>query len=468
MTAKKRTAMAVCLCVALAVFSVTAVAQVANISGYERLKNAAFAALEKMNLLSVDAANYMSYGVAPDAVSSILFMDESMNATYEGRMAFSVDGHELTSVAITGELDGTAPAAHVEAQVDSMEVTEFTYTDGVRDFDGPIYSEHNEVYLFKDELLARDGDSDFNRTEIKNYDKVKAEREAAEAEGGQTRYGAAAGQALTETQKRFVSALIDAVVGEAKNYVVSEGDTVYATLNEYQVPELFQLGLGAFAELEDIQYYTAVGEPLAIGPDARFSLAEFSATLNPDDSLKDFSARVEITSTEDGAPKVHAMAVSMAVKDEGGTVITRPPDDQINDWYNGAFDLDWRYGAGAYASGYAPGMVATSVAVDSFGMKTSVELEEDGTVIISGKVNAVLEGGWVDEETGEIFVSLPGTDGYVDIALDADFTAEELELIEANSIGAAAIRPDRVEAIEAAAAEEAVEAGATEAAAAED
>ncbi|MDR3120938.1 MAG: hypothetical protein LBU58_06350 [Clostridiales bacterium] len=309
MSSKKRFTAILCIVVALAVFGVSAAAAVVSLSGYERVKAAAFKFVDDFSG-GVISGSRIGSGMA------IMGGGTSPNATYAFSATVSASGEVIARTEQRYQADGDKSLnsySNFEAyRSETWESVTYADNDVVVSSSPGYYSE---------------------RTQTRNDYYESRRRDSDEYQTG-----------MTDTQRRFVEVLADTLVGDVKNYFVAEGDKVSVTLTGYQIPELAQLSLSMLAEANDTAYqkygdingYDDGMEVFQIGPDAKFTLASFEAVIDDEYNISAASARAEITSTVNGRPVSFEILLTFEVTDIGTTVVTKPepqPGQEISGSY---------------------------------------------------------------------------------------------------------------------------------------
>ncbi|MDR1061451.1 MAG: hypothetical protein LBL83_09665 [Clostridiales bacterium] len=284
MSKKKRTATLLCVFVAAAVFSVSAAAAVRNYSGYERTKAALFGLIETIELY------------------------EERNATYDLSISLSGGGGTLAAERKVIQSDGRA-----------------TLTRTIDSYDGQQY----EYVSYADPDVNISGSNGAYR-EYPNYSYGSGAYSGSFSSGGGIIGGTSA------TQLRFLEVLFDTLVGDTKNYFVTDGDKVSLSLSDQQIPELAQLALAIVAEefSHDVGYYGESYEDgeysydyrayPVLGSDAQFSHMNFSAEFDGQGGFSSVRAELGVASTFNGSPANYAAEIDYRVSDVGTTVVEKP------------------------------------------------------------------------------------------------------------------------------------------------
>lgn len=291
MKTKKKITGLICVCVALAVFTVSAIAAATNASGYQKLKALAF-------------------GTA---------FDDLGNATVEITTRVFRNGEELTSDSTLTMKDGDKNYELRWATYHAHYFGEFgTYSDSER------------------VIQWYTPDNYYNEYSLEEYEEMMSYR-------GQD-YGLVHTLGLDyfspEIRQRFGEILLDAFVGGVKNNVVYDDGRISLKLSENQIPELVQLALAIFAESYGqnhgpFQYDNNV----LIGADAGVKGLWVEAEIGPDGNSVDFSGILSIFSTVYGEPHAYDFGIDFKLSDVGTTVVSMPDltgIDNMRVWSNAA------------------------------------------------------------------------------------------------------------------------------------
>ena len=272
---KRRKTIWVATIVAAAVFAVSAIAAGANVSGYERLKAAGFSLLEQANPRT------------------------SMNGTYRIAASLSMDGAELASTESIMQRDGDHTLAWNTSRDSLGAFADRSTTESV------TYNDNDVSYYW---WQNRDGSTRFSE-----FQKASTYRYYS-YEG----YS----QAMSPSERRFVEALADALVGDTRNYFVTDGNRVSIALSGNQIPELAQFALAAFAERfsEDI----SSSGSFELGADARFSQASLIVDLDDAGNATGGRAAIGVECTVNGVASEYMINIDYDAIDIGTTQVTKP------------------------------------------------------------------------------------------------------------------------------------------------
>ena len=138
---------------------------------------------------------------------------------------------------------------------------------------------------------------------------------------------------LTQTQIRFMELLADTLTGDTKNYIVTDGNTVSLTLSENQIPELSQLGLSSFIEIENkISLYQTSENIDYMIIDPIIQGFKFNATLGDDNVVKDTKVITEITYKDnENIPHKVDIYAEVSFENFGSTIPEKIDDEILND-----------------------------------------------------------------------------------------------------------------------------------------
>ena len=287
MTARnKRKAIWLATIAAVAVFAASAFAAGANVSGYERLKSAGFEMIERFGRAE-------AFGVGA-------------NGTYRVTTSLSMDGVELMGSEGVSMLDSGRTLIWEKSRNNVFQSFE------------PFERDSDESVTYRDRDVSYHwyGDGKF-------YEFSSRGRYYDMSFGGD-------GMVVPPAQRRFIEALMDTLVGDTRNYFVTDGDRVSITLSGNQIPELAQVALAAIAERASDEINSSVffSDTFALGVDARFSHASLVVDLGEDSdgasTINGASMAIEIESTVNGAARVCWFAVEYDSFDIGTTRVSKP------------------------------------------------------------------------------------------------------------------------------------------------
>ena len=283
---KRRKVMMAAVIAAIAVFVASAIAAGANLSGYERLKDAGFQLINDMN--------------KTNGVYS--------NGTYWINMVFYVDGSEVLRTEQTVMMDG------------SRELESNTRTSNGEGYAGaPFfsypYNDHSVTYTDKDVVYRWHGNGGFQ--EYDNfYGKYRRQNDAEYDD------------AVLPAQRRFMEAIADALIGETRNYFIAYDNVVSISLSGNQIPEIAQYAMAAFAErASDMGAYNDEDGHL-IGADARFSNGMLEIRFGEGNMIIGGELSVEIVSTVNGQPRSYRAFVEYSSMNIGTTTVPKPEKNQ--------------------------------------------------------------------------------------------------------------------------------------------
>jgi hypothetical protein len=285
MSGKKRLTIVCCIVLSLAVFGVSAAAAAYHQSGYERLKSALFSLYDTLN--------------------------EDSNGTVEAAFSLSRDGSELLFAEMTRQQGGRNFAYSREATRVSL-----SNLGGRAAEEGAFSDESSTDEFYQDGDVIIRGENGLYY-EYPNYGALSSG----------SGYGK---EPLSEAQRRFIEVLGDTLVGDLKNYFVTDGDKVSISLSGYQIPELAQLALQILTEAYNDQMPDDpdLSEILAgyrLGTDARFASCSLDAALDESGGLSEITlqAVAAISGTLDGETSDFELRMTLAASELGTTIPTR-------------------------------------------------------------------------------------------------------------------------------------------------
>ena len=277
MKTKKKVTGLICVCVALAVFTASAIAAASNVSGYQRLKDLAFRTVGELD-----------------------------NATVEVTRSVTQNGEVLSYHKALTMMGGDKNYFLSWSEEDGKQES---YSDGERYIwvmdENYYYDRAYDEY----ELL----DFALNGKHYNGY------ANSLEATLGLGRFSPA--------QKRFAEILTDTLVGGSKNNVVYSGGKVSLRLSDSQISELAQFALAVFAEdlsKHKNSLHHIGGAQVYLGADARITEAWLEADLGPDGISADVTAKLSVVSTVDGVPYAVDCYFGVKLSDVGTTAVPKP------------------------------------------------------------------------------------------------------------------------------------------------
>ena len=292
MKTKKKVTGLICVCVALAVFTASAIAAASNVSGYQRLKNFAFELIDNIETLD--------------------------NATIEVSTSLVQDGVELYYDRMTEMLDISGHKRYHSNQSSNglgggQFASEF-YRDDHMNIRTVINSTYGSTYYetLYDDAFYPVHPSFFDYSYSSHYSDT------------------------SPAQRRLAELIIDAVTGDAKNCLSYDGDRISVRLSDRQIPELIQLVVAVFAEdaaQNNGSMVEGYGDGLFLGADARISELWFEAALGPDGISADASGKMSVSSTVDGVPHTFSVLAGVKIYDVGSTVISKPDVTGMDDGF---------------------------------------------------------------------------------------------------------------------------------------
>jgi hypothetical protein len=266
MKSKKKLIASVCIIASVAIFSVSAAAAVSNITGYERLKEASFSLVDLLQ--------------AKDA-----------NATLKTQFKLTQNGKATHSLESIYEAVGSTYYTS-ETTTNAADDTEQFQLETYRDNDTLIRGYNGKYNTYKR------GDNEFDYSERSIYE-------------------------FTPSHKRLITLVSDSLMGDTKNYFLTNGDNVTITLSDHQVPEIAQLFLTILAE--SISKFDPDDlDGFILGENAKFSLIKFEGTLDSKGNLTASDLKINVTSTVNGKSQDYELAAKLSLTKIGLTKLTRP------------------------------------------------------------------------------------------------------------------------------------------------
>ena len=283
---KRRKIMLVTVIAAVAVFAVSALAAGAGFSGYERLKNAGFQMIDE---LSKDGGAYS-------------------NGMFFINMAVYIDGEELIRQESTTIRDGDRKFSQESTYNGTRAYDDEMQFEFGRDSETVTYTDNDVVYRWYD---GWNNESSFSEREnwssYNNYPGID--------------------EMMPPAQRRFIEAVADALIGDTRNYFISDGNIVSIALSGNQIPQIAQYAVAAIAERAErdaIFYGNDVVSDFRIGVDARFSNGRLEVELDDNGNVIGMHLDVEISSTVDGMLRSFRITAELLTKNIGMTSIQKP------------------------------------------------------------------------------------------------------------------------------------------------
>lgn len=139
---------------------------------------------------------------------------------------------------------------------------------------------------------------------------------------------------FSNNEKRLINALIDLVIGDAKNYMISDQNRIYATITEEQVPEVVQTGFAVIAEQVQTfnesynsEYSTneerALKEIMTLS-DASIKKISGEGELDENNNIKSLVMSIEIGGTGSSGYKNLIADIKVNLKNVGSAKVTKP------------------------------------------------------------------------------------------------------------------------------------------------
>lgn len=271
---------------AVAVFIASVVVLGANVSGYERLKAAGFRLIENVES---DIGPYS-------------------NGCFKLTGAVFVDDREILRSEQTTVRDGDRELKRNVAKVGAQSDDGFTVPDGGRSRVVVEYSDSEVLYSWYD-------DGTFYQRENIRYRNYNSQYNTKDGEY----------DTVPPAQRQFIEAVADALVGDTRNYFVTDKDTVRISLSGNQIPIIAQYAVAALLENLGVDSTVNIGiDGVAIGKDARISSGSLEVKLDGDDNVMGADLSIEIISTVDGRLSALRIEVGYTSQDVGATTVQRP------------------------------------------------------------------------------------------------------------------------------------------------
>jgi hypothetical protein len=272
--------------VAIAVFTVCGLSAAANVSGYDRLKAAGFNSIENL-----------------DKYDSLY-----PNATLRMSATLLADGEEVAE-------------AEALSLVDNDKRLEFNRAEAaLPQFKHVGINERELTVRYEDGDIAYNwyGDDEFRQSNSyrRYHPSVRFD------EGDPDDFGDNA--AIQPAERRFIEAVADALIGDMRNYFITDGNHISISLSGGQIPELAQFALAAIAERAGEEIIDNDDFPFALGLDASFTNASLDVELDDQDNIIGVVMALDLASTVDGATHTMGMRASYNIMDIGTTVIETP------------------------------------------------------------------------------------------------------------------------------------------------
>ncbi len=134
---------------------------------------------------------------------------------------------------------------------------------------------------------------------------------------------------LTPVQIKFIELLSDTLTGDTKNYIVTDGNNISLTLSENQIPELSQLGLSSFMDVENRFYIKNNENANNTVKDTIIKGFKFNATLDDNNLVRDTKVTTKIT-YKDASDISHEVIINSEISfDNFGSTVPEKIDDNI-------------------------------------------------------------------------------------------------------------------------------------------
>jgi hypothetical protein len=271
----------------IAVFCASAFAAGINISGYEKLKAAGFQYLENIE----DRNGFYSNGAF--WINASVYIDGAVFYGFEQTLIN--DG--ARSISRNKQFYADAPS----------------FGDSYFAFKG-----NNDIVTYSDDEVNYRwyGDNDFS--EYPNYRFDYKSSRNGNFNGDDTDPNI-----MPPAQKRFIEAVMDALVGETRNYFVVDGNIITISLSGNQIPELAQYAIAAMAERIE-KGFASGGADFYIGSDARFTNGILKVELDDEGYAVGGYITFEILSTVNGAQQSFRIEAEIVSQDIGTTEVVKP------------------------------------------------------------------------------------------------------------------------------------------------
>jgi hypothetical protein len=272
---------------AVAVFVLSALAAGANLSGYERLKSAGFKFLDESYRENGAYSNGMYW------INATLFIDGA-EAVYMDR-----------TILRDGDRNFTRNSTYYsQAAINDI----FKYSGGYNNSEIQ-YSDNDVMYRWRDDGTFSESD---------NYWRRFADSSPRYADDNEN--------FMTQSEKRLIEAVADALIGDTRNYFITDGNTISISLSGNQIPQIAQFAVAALAERvnSDFNLGRGIEDNLKIGTDARFLNGSLTIELDGEDNVTGARFSVELASTVNNKLKSYRFSAEILTRNIGTTVLARP------------------------------------------------------------------------------------------------------------------------------------------------
>ena len=325
---KNRKIVMVAVITAIVVFVVSALAASANLSGYERLKAAGFKLIEESNK---EAEGVYSNG---------MFW---FNAT------IFVDGAGVAFAEQINFRDGERDFSQNSTKFIQSDVGGLNLFDDAEDSDTITYSDKDIYYRW-----LEDGSFIEYKPYWSKYDNSPSYNGGSDYENNR----------LTPSERLFIEAIADALIGDTRNYFISDGNEVSISLSGNQIPQIAQYAVAAFTERTSNSYIYGFENILELGADARITYGSLVVKLDDEDNVIGANISAEIVSTVNGKARSYRFDVEYNSKNIGTTVLAKPEGNSYGRPILSSYDevddagVDSSGGAGGSTGGGAGGGAA--------------------------------------------------------------------------------------------------------------
>ena len=268
---------------ASAVFIISALAAGAGFSGYERLKTAGFQFMEEFGKEDGVYSNGMFWADIALYINDEAFISMETAMFRDGERELARESTQY------GPAVRNNPILSGSAQDDST----VSYTD--KDV---VYRWYNDGYFIERENSRRSYNGN-------SY---------------------TPGENFTPAQRQLIEAVADALIGDTRNYFISDGNIVSIALSGNQIPQIAQYAVAALAESaeRDAIYDRGIANIFRIGADARFSNGSLVVELDDNNNVTGIRLDVEIVSTVNDKLQSFRITVEFFTKNIGTTTIPKP------------------------------------------------------------------------------------------------------------------------------------------------
>lgn len=188
------------------------------------------------------------------------------------------------------------------------------------------YSKDNEVI---ENFISYD---DSNTTTIYRNNEITSEQNSIDSNYRND----SKSEALKASETKLYEALMDVMIGDSKNFIISDGNKVYANLDETQIPNLAQLGLSYASEFSKEMmsrstetqsssiHQGAMGD---IKPLSQISIknVDFKGEVGENNYIKTVYIEIEVGGIDETQKYVtYTFKTTVDVKNVGQTEITKP------------------------------------------------------------------------------------------------------------------------------------------------